>query len=646
MTAHTWKRVAVLTVAGALTASLSVVPAYAITDTALEDLTWPQSDSQIQTIDDLQLSDADSIPDNPTQELPSTVSEDVPDDATVVSPELAVNADGEVQNIETGETVTDPELVGTQSQQPDPLAKTDGESFIPVQVAEVRQKVDEADSDMTDDSVDGADDTNNADGAVESSTSSTEGTVQLAALGNNQYGAYWGTYNGSAAFFESDGTLFVQQAKGVVDVSEWQGTIDWQAAKNDGVEGAIIRISYGAGNGLDEQAKRNISECKRLGIPFGIYTYSYAYNNELAADEGDDIVSLLKQVGVSPSDLSYPVYYDLENWTWAGHKPPTSPSVYDGIVNTWYAKLQAAGYTNLGVYSYTSYLKSALNSSSIHAKTTWVASYGERTNFGYPTNSRGWQYTSIGAVDGISGIVDLNAFGVREYAISYPTGTGYYVSNRLEGGAADYSFQYGKSSDVVLSGDWNGDRKDSLAIRRGNRFLVKNALCGGNAEIDFLYGKASDIVLVGDWDGDSIDTLAVRRGALYYFKNTIDGGIADKVIPYGKNGDDVLVGDWDGDGVDTLAVRRGAIYYFKNSISAGAADVVIAYGKSNDVVLVGDWDGDGVDTLAVRRGATYYIKNSISSGVADKVFAYGRTADSVLVGDWNGDNKDTFIVRR
>lgn len=490
MTAHTWKRVAVLTVAGALAVSLSAVPAYAITDTALGDSTWSQFGSQVQTIDDQQLSDADSIPDNPTQELPSTVSEDVPDDATVVSPELAVNADGEVQNIETGETVTDPELVGTQSQQPDPLAKTDGESFIPVQVEEVRQKVDATDSDTdaaedAEDTVDDSATSGNSDESAESSQSqqseedsdsvegdavtpsmlSTEGTVQLTALGNNSYGAYWGTYNGTAAFFESDGTLFVQQAKGVIDVSEWQGAIDWQAAKNAGVEGAIIRISYGAGNGLDKQAKRNISECKRLGIPFGIYTYSYAYNNELAANEGDDIVSLLKQVGVSPSDLSYPVYYDLENWTWAGHKPPTSPSVYDGIVNTWYAKLQAAGYTNLGVYSYTSYLKSALNSSNIHSKTTWVASYGSRTNFDYPTNSRGWQYTSIGRVNGISGNVDLNAFGNATYVSPSDTAVVYRIYN-INSGLHHYTVNYGEIL-VLQKMGWRYEGESFVAATSG-----------------------------------------------------------------------------------------------------------------------------------------------------------------------------------
>lgn len=86
----------------------------------------------------------------------------------------------------------------------------------------------------------------------------------------------------------------------MIDVSVWQNTIDWQAVKNAGVEGAIIRLSYGWGNGFDAQAKRNISECKRLGIPFGVYVFSYAESAADGASEGADVVNLLRQAGVNP----------------------------------------------------------------------------------------------------------------------------------------------------------------------------------------------------------------------------------------------------------------------------------------------------------------------------------------------------------
>ena len=380
----------------ALAASVAVAPAYALQDIAIEDAVAQsgpvtadngvvmQSDDQPDDQTGDQQSQ-DSMPDNPNAKLPDTVSGEISDDATVVSEDLAVTSEGEVKNIETGETVTDATLVGTQDQQPDPLAKTNGESFIPVSAEDVKDAVADA-------------------------------NVQLSKFESNEYGAHWGTYNNTKAFFDYQNNLFVQQAKGVIDVSEWQGDIDWAKAKADGVEGVIIRLGYGWGNNADKKAQRNISECKRFGIPFGIYWYSYADTPSIAKEEGADVVAKLKQFGVNPSDLAYPVYYDLEKWTWEGHQPPTDPNVYNDIVNNWYSALQSAGYKNLSVYSYTSYLQGPLKHADIYAKTTWVAQYGARMGFdSFPTDSRGWQYTSSGKVDGISGNVDMNAFGNKEF---------------------------------------------------------------------------------------------------------------------------------------------------------------------------------------------------------------------------------------
>ena len=393
---HHVLKIATALSAVALTASVAVTPAYALQDIAIEDAVAQSgpvtADNGVVVQSDDQSDDQtgdqqsqDGMPDNPNAKLPDTVSDEISDDATVVSEDLAVTPEGEVKNIETGETVTDATLVGTQDQQPDPLAKTNGESFIPVSAEDVKDAVADA-------------------------------NVQLSKFEGNEYGAHWGTHNNTKAFFDYQNNLFVQQAKGVIDVSEWQGDIDWAKAKADGVEGVIIRLGYGEGNNADKKAQRNISECKRLGIPFGIYWYSYADTPSIAKEEGADVVAKLKQFGVNASDLAYPVYYDLEKWTWEGHQPPTDPNVYNDIVNNWYSALQSAGYKNLSVYSYTSYLQGPLKHADIYAKTTWVAQYGARMGFdSFPTDSRGWQYTSSGKVDGISGNVDMNAFGNKAY---------------------------------------------------------------------------------------------------------------------------------------------------------------------------------------------------------------------------------------
>lgn len=491
---HHVVKIATALSAVALTASVAVAPAYALQDIAIEDAVAQsgsvtadngvvmQSDDQSDDQTGDQQSQ-DSMPDNPNAKLPDNVSDEISDDATVISEDLAATPEGEVKNIETGEIVTDPTLVGTKDQQPDPLAKTNGESFIPVSAEDVKNAVADA-------------------------------NVQLSKFESNEYGAHWGTYNNSKAFFDYQNNLFVQQAKGVIDVSGWQGDIDWAKAKADGVEGAIIRLGYGEGNNADKKAQRNISECKRLGIPFGIYWYSYADTPSLAKEEGTDVVAKLKQFGVNPSDLAYPVYYDLEKWTWEGHQPPTDPNVYNNIVNNWYSALQSAGYKNLSVYSYTSYLQGPLKHADIYAKTTWVAQYGARIGFdSFPTNSRGWQYTSTGKVDGISGNVDMNAFGNKEFvnggssndlqavidvrkmtAVTIPNGN-YYINVRSKvassvdipgGSAADstaiqlYSGNGSKAQQFIFTRQSDGSY-EIVNVNSGKALDVRNGVAENNA---------------------------------------------------------------------------------------------------------------------------------------------------------------------
>ena len=493
---HHLLKIATALSAVALTASVAVTPAYALQDIAIEDAVAQSgpvtADNGVVVQSDDQSDDQtgdqqsqDGMPDNPNAKLPDTVSDEISDDATVVSEDLAVTPEGEVKNIETGETVTDATLVGTQDQQPDPLAKTNGESFIPVSAEDVKNAVADA-------------------------------NVQLSKFESNEYGAHWGTYNNTKAFFDYQNNLFVQQAKGVIDVSGWQGDIDWAKAKADGVEGVIIRLGYGEGNNADKKAQRNISECKRLGIPFGIYWYSYADTPALAKEEGADVVAKLKQFGVNPSDLAYPVYYDLEKWTWEGHKPPTDPNVYNNIVNNWYSALQSAGYKNLGVYSYTSYLQGPLKHADIYAKTTWVAQYGARMGFdSFPTNSRGWQYTSSGKVGGIRGNVDMNAFGNKEYvnggssndlqaaidvrrmtAVTIPNGN-YYINVRSKvassvdipgGSAADstaiqlYSGNSSKAQQFTFTRQSDGSY-EIVNVNSGKALDVRNGVAENNAVV-------------------------------------------------------------------------------------------------------------------------------------------------------------------
>lgn len=506
----------------AMTVSVAVVPAYAMQDIAIEDA----PSSFAATVDDAQNS-SNSMPDNPYATLPETVSENISDDSTVVSENLAVTPEGDVQNIETGETVTDAQLVGTQSQQPDPLAKTDGESFIPVSALDVKDAVEQS-----------------VKQSVEQSSSKNGATVKLAKFDGNDYGAHWGTYNNTKAFFDYRNNLFVQQAKGVIDVSSWQGDIDWAKAKADGVEGAIIRLGFGWGNDADAKAQRNINECKRLGIPFGIYWYSYAEDASGSRQEGNDVVSKLRQFGVSPNDLKYPVYYDLESWTWTGHTPPTNPNVYNGIVNAWYGALQSGGYQNLGVYSYTSYLQGPLNNANIYAKTRWVAQYGPQMEFtAFGTNDRGWQYTSSGQINGISGSVDMNAFGNKTYAqnsasidvrkmsaVSIPNGD-YYINVRSKvASSVDIPGASGTDSTAIQLYSGNGSKAQQFTFTKQSdgSYVIINVNSG--KALDVRNGAAGNNAVVQQYsaNGTNAQRWFIRdSGAGYYLQSALGNWVLD-----------------------------------------------------------------------------------------------------------------------
>lgn len=589
---HHVVKIATALSAVALTASVAVAPAYALQDIAIEDAVAQsgsvtadngvvmQSDDQSDNQTGGQQSQ-DSMPDNPNAKLPDNVSDEISDDATVVSEDLAVTLEGEVKNIETGEIVTDPTLVGTKDQQPDPLAKTNGESFIPVSAEDVKNAVADA-------------------------------NVQLSKFESNEYGAHWGTYNNSKAFFDYQNNLFVQQAKGVIDVSGWQGDIDWAKAKADGVEGAIIRLGYGEGNNADKKAQRNISECKRLGIPFGIYWYSYADTPALAKEEGTDVVAKLKQFGVNPSDLAYPVYYDLEKWTWEGHQPPTDPNVYNNIVNNWYSALQSAGYKNLGVYSYTSYLQGPLKHVDIYAKTTWVAQYGARMGFdSFPTNSRGWQYTSSGKVDGISGNVDMNAFGNKEYANG-----GHWVTKNDQKYWRDSDGSLARSKEIYdpESNAWYWIDSDGTMAHDKDVYLRSNGGKWVRYDSNGHMVKGEDY-RYGGWYYFDVTTGAMAKGISYVPSN---GG---KEVCYDRVTGKMLYGE---QYVDYDRKIAGWYLFDRNTGAMTYGDV---YLRSNG----GKWvrydrsSGKMVKGLQKQDGAWYYFDETTGA------MAHGRT----WVPQWN-----------
>ena len=183
-----------------------------------------------------------------------------------------------------------------------------------------------------------------------------------------------------------------------IDVSKHQGSINWEKVKAAGVDYAIIRCGYGMdiASQDDEYWEINADACERLSIPYGTYLYSYATTVERARSEADHVLRLIEG-----RDLSYPVYYDLEDASLQG----LSAELKGDIAEAFCDKIEAAGY-EVAIYANTYWFTSLLTDSRFDQWDKWVAQYN--TTCTYAGEYTMWQCSSKGRVDGISGNVDLN----------------------------------------------------------------------------------------------------------------------------------------------------------------------------------------------------------------------------------------------
>ena len=187
-----------------------------------------------------------------------------------------------------------------------------------------------------------------------------------------------------------------------IDVSEHQGRIDWNAVKASGIDFAILRVGFGApswGGRVDYQFNRNISECERLGIPYGVYIYSYAFDNQQAADEASMVINCLS--GHNPR---LPVYYDLEDNSIIANGRQTGIALRAQVFCN---RISAAGYEP-GIYANLNWFNNILTDSVFKSSSWdhWIAQYNSQCD--YTGNYSFWQYKSNGKVPGINGNVDMN----------------------------------------------------------------------------------------------------------------------------------------------------------------------------------------------------------------------------------------------
>ena len=214
--------------------------------------------------------------------------------------------------------------------------------------------------------------------------------------------------------------------KPAIDVSVYQGDIDWAQVKAAGICAAVIRAGYGRYiDQEDKKFRQNYERARAAGVPVGVYWFSYAETPEQAAREADACLAVL-----AGRALQMPLYFDQEE-----NGIPTANRTACAVA--FLDRLRQRGFAGLtGYYTYTAYFASVdIPAIQAHCDTLWLADYRQNYDRTIPRDMH--QYSSSGSVPGISGRVDMNRL-YRDFPgeLAEKEDTPMYTSDTLKIGPA------------------------------------------------------------------------------------------------------------------------------------------------------------------------------------------------------------------
>ena len=219
-----------------------------------------------------------------------------------------------------------------------------------------------------------------------------------------------------------------------IDVSKYQGVIDWTKAKQDGVQFAILRAGWGQKT-IDGSFRRNAEQCTAHKIPFGVYWFSYATTPEHARKEAQ---ACLK--AIEPYKLTYPVCYDFEydSVVYAKKKGITATrKLVSDMARAFLNEVKAAGYIPCN-YTNLDFSSRYFDRSVMEDYDKWAARYTSKPK-DVVNGASLWQYSSTGKVLGISGKVDMD-YALKDYEAAH-TGTSSTLAVPVELEAAKTAYQ-------------------------------------------------------------------------------------------------------------------------------------------------------------------------------------------------------------
>lgn len=195
-----------------------------------------------------------------------------------------------------------------------------------------------------------------------------------------------------------------------IDVSKFQGDIDWEQVSESGIDFAIIRLGYrGYSNGklmLDIKYKKNMEEAAAAGVKTGVYFFSQAISTEEAEEEAEFVLNALKEY-----EIDYPVTFDTEKIKFDSFRAEgLSVSELTEITKAFCSKIKESDYQPM-IYANAQWLTTQLDLTELSEYDIWYADYDFEEHGKaplYPYEFKMWQYTNKGKIKGIAGDVDMN----------------------------------------------------------------------------------------------------------------------------------------------------------------------------------------------------------------------------------------------
>lgn len=350
-----------------------------------------------------------------------------------------------------------------------------------------------------------------------------------------------------------------------VDVSEWQGEINWAQVKTAGVDFAILRC--GRTSLEDEKPKRvdnywyrNVEGCLSSGMSFGAFYYSQATSPAEASEEADWAIYALQSAGVKGSDLAFPVYFDMEDSKMVGKN-------YAAIAQAFFDKLTAAGYP-VGTYANLSWWNTRLTSPVFDKYSKWVAAYNASIGLTYAPMSNFsegngvWQFSDYGSIPGISGRVDLN------YTYMAPVNSDHWIKSESKWWYRYVDGSYPANCWAQIDGQWY--HFDASGWMQTGWLWVNGAwyyLSPSGAMQTGWLNDGAWYYLDPEAGGAMATGVKAVQGAVYFFDASgamaagwcVDGGVWRYASPSGAlaSGWNMVNGSWYWFDGETYAMREG-----------------------------------------------------------------------------------------